>query len=85
MKFPKGFLIDNLDEDPIEEKIVDKGRWTITYRRIFMFENELYETFYRVGATESQDERPYEYETHEIECSKVIAVPITQIVYRAVE
>ncbi len=50
----------------IEDIIVDKSRWSIHHRLIFRLndqvEGEAYQVFYSVGATESQDERPWEYE-----------------------
>ena len=82
MKFSKDFLLEELDEDPILETIESTGRWTTNYRRVFEFEGKFYETYYRCGSTEMQDERPYEYASDEIECSEVFAVPVTVIEYQ---
>lgn len=89
MKFKKQFLIDSLNEDDdcteeILNDIIDTGRWNHLYRRVFKFENKFYETFYSRGATESQDERPYEYDDDEIECQEVEPVQVTTTIYRAV-
>ena len=80
MLFSKQFLIDSLDEnETILDEIVDHSRWTVEHRRIFKHEGKLYETFYSVGATEQQDESPYEYADARIECDEVVPVqkPIT--------
>ena len=82
MKFSKEFLLEELDEDPVLETIEGSGRWTTHYRRVFAFEGKFYETYYRCGSTEMQDERPYEYEEDEIECPEVVPVPVTVIEYQ---
>ena len=84
MKFNKGFLQDVVYGDEgeiIENKIVDASRWSIHYRMVFKHDNKFYETFYSTGATETQDERPYEYEADEIECHEVFSVEKTITVY----
>lgn len=50
-----------------------ESRWAQEWRRVFEFEGKLYETYYRVGSTECQNESPYEYEDDEIECPEVFA------------
>jgi hypothetical protein len=50
---------------------------------IFKFEDKLYKTSYSTGATEYQDEDPYEYEDDVIECPEVFPVEKTIIVYEA--
>lgn len=42
--------------------IVDSTRWSLVYEAVFEFESVCYKTSYRVGATEYQDEDPYEYD-----------------------
>lgn len=76
MKFTKNFLIDSLDdeENTILDEITDNSRWSIHHRRVFKHDGKMYETFYSVGATEYQDEGPYEYDNAEIECREVVAV-----------
>ena len=74
MLFKKEFLLELLDsyKNPniMETKIWNHSRWSITKRMIFKFEDKYYQTFFNVGATESQDESPYEYEDDEIECKE---------------
>lgn len=72
MKFSKQFLIDtNGDENDVINEISDTSRWCVLYDRIFKYEGNLYSADYRVGATEQQDERPYELEDDEIDCPEM--------------
>lgn len=84
MKFKKEMLQDlSYDDCPdaekIEETIIDKTRWSIIYKMIFKFEDKFYLSTYKVGATEQQDECPYEYDSDEIECQEVKAQEVTTI------
>ena len=47
----------------IEDKIVGKRRWSIEYEIVVQRKSDgkYFKDNYRRGATESQDERPYEY------------------------
>ena len=71
-KFSKKLLVDELDL-PYSAKIdnvVDNTRWSIIHEIIFEYEDKFYRTSYSTGATESQDEGPWEYEDF-IECDEV--------------
>ncbi len=72
MKFKKEFLMNELDLpwSAIENNIVDSSRWSISYEIVFKHEEKYYSAYYSVGATESQDESPWEYED-EVECTEV--------------
>ncbi len=89
MEFAKEILIDMALGFPetgykiIENKIVDTTRWSKVYRMIFRFEDKFYSSLYQCGATEYQDEEPYEYEDDMIECTEVFPVEKTIIVYEA--
>jgi len=73
MKFKKEYLQDIIGEkEVISSEIVETGRWHVLYYEVFKFEDKFYETSYRVGATEEQDEIPYEFEPDEIECNEVV-------------
>jgi hypothetical protein len=67
------------------DEIIEHGRWHVTHRRIFRHDGKFYKTFYRVGATEHQNEHPYEYESDEIECPEVVAVQRLVTVYEPVD
>jgi hypothetical protein len=84
MKFSREFLQDDGGET-IESRITGKGRWTVHYTRVFKHEDKFYRTDYSVGATENQDEAPYEYAPDEIECMEVFPRMKTVVVYEATE
>ena len=58
----------------IEDKIEDQGRWTTTHDLVFQLpgqdENEAWATWYEVGSTERQEQRPWEDDS-EVECKLV--------------
>ena len=75
MKFKKEYLQEMADHDYAPEgfvikqnKLVSTSRWSKHYGLVFEFEKKFYETSYSVGATEYQDERPYEYDSDMVEC-----------------
>lgn len=86
MKFSKDILRsivwDDLEGDVTEEQLalfevveneqVDTSRWSIIYNLVFKFDDKYYRTSYSVGATECQDESPFEYDPDEIECEEVV-------------
>ena len=49
---------------------------------VFKYHNKFYITSYQKGATEYQDERPYENEDDEIECIEVFPVETKIITYQ---
>jgi hypothetical protein len=81
MKFKKEFMQRLVYGDEreyksfiVEDKIVDTSRWSIIHSIIFYHDGKYYESSYSVGATENQDERPYEYDDDEIECPEMVRV-----------
>jgi hypothetical protein len=80
MKFTKEFLQDDGGET-VYDKMIGRRRWSIDWERVFKHEGRFYRTLYSVGSTESQDERPYEYEGDEIECVEVFPQEKTITVY----
>ncbi len=83
MKFTKEFLIEELDnyETTVSDVVTGKSRWSDCHRRVFKHEGKFYQTFYRVGSTEMQDERPYEYDKAEIDCDEVFPIEKVTVVY----
>ena len=72
-KFSKDYLKDELDlpySNTIVDRIIDTTRWSIVHEIIFEDNGKFYQTTYSEGATEMQDERPWEYED-EVECEEV--------------
>ncbi len=73
--FTKELLIDEL-ELPYNRGIVesdepiDTSRWSISHELVFKYEGKFYMTYYSVGATECQDESPWEFE-ESVDCFEV--------------
>jgi len=80
MKFNKDDLRFEKHET-VYDKIIGKGRWSVHYERVFKHDGKFYATTYQMGATEGQDERPYEYDDDEVECKEVFPVEKTITVY----
>lgn len=87
----KGMLYGDIDLDVYDVisndiDIVDTFRWSIIHEMIFttVKDGKFYRTTYSVGATECQDESPYEYAPDMIECEEVIPKEITTTIYVAV-
>ena len=72
-KFTKEQLEELMDKPhKVFEEITDHDRWTIHYRVIFLFEGKHYEWHYSIGATETQDQGPFDYFTEsDGECAEV--------------
>ena len=72
IKLHKDYLKNELDlpSSAVLDEITDTSRWSIHHRIIFKHEGKFYETYYSEGATEMQDESPWEYED-EVECDEV--------------
>lgn len=68
----KDFLKNELDipSKAIKDTIIDQTRWSIIHEIIFAYDNKFWRTSYSKGATEMQDERPWEYEEEE-DCTEV--------------
>lgn len=77
--------VDILDSgvDIVSNEAVNRSRWSIIHALIFKKDGKLYETYYSVGATESQDESPWEYDK-EVECTEVEEYEKTVKAYRPV-
>ena len=80
MKFTKEFLRE-MEGDTVSDIIVQHSRWSVFHERIFHHEGRFFKTHYSIGATESQDESPYEYSDAEIECQEVRPMEKTITVY----
>lgn len=83
MRFEKEFL-ENAIYCAVEDTITGHRRWSVDHRAVFEHEGKFCETTYSVGATESQDERPYQYDQDEIECAEVRKVAKTVEVWERV-
>ncbi|MEC4565450.1 hypothetical protein L8C07_05790 [Paenibacillus sp. CMAA1739] len=72
MKFKKNYLINELDlpYSALVDNITDTSRWSIHHEIVFEHEGKFYQTHYSEGATEMQDESPWEYE-EDVDCNEV--------------
>lgn len=73
-KYSRDYLVNELglpyEGNVIYDKIIDTTRWSIVHEIVFEDNGKFYQTTYMEGATEIQDERPWEYEDV-IECTEV--------------
>lgn len=70
-KFSKEYLQErDLPYSAILDKIIDTSRWSIIHEIVFEDNGKFYSTMYSEGATEMQDESPWEYDNI-IECTEV--------------
>jgi hypothetical protein len=87
--FDKELMYDILNEEQdgstiIEDKIIGTSRWSIKHEFIFKLKDKFYLTQYQVGATESRDELPWEYED-KIECIEVSPVEKIITTYKPIK
>lgn len=73
---PKDKMLDLLDDKDatVRDRIIGTRRWSLTHEFIFRHEGKLYRAIYSAGATENQDETPFECQD-EVECKEVREVP----------
>lgn len=81
--FPKELLKDILAEDTedfelLEETLVESTRWSLHYEAIFkeVATGKTYRTGYSTGATECQDESPYEYDADDVAVHEVEQIDV---------
>jgi hypothetical protein len=72
----------NKEFELISEHIYDTGRWSIKYITIVkrVSDGKFFKSLYQVGATEYQDEGPYEYDSKAV-FTEVFPVEKTVILY----
>lgn len=66
----------------ILDRYIESTRWSKVNELIFEFEGKLYSTTYSYGATEQQDEMPFQYADDTIECFEVEPVEKIIVDYR---
>lgn len=78
--FHKDYLIKELGlpYSAIKDTMVDTSRWSIYHEIVFEDDGKFYMTTYSEGATEIQDESPWEYEDN-ISCSEVELKEVTKL------
>lgn len=77
----------DLNLELVQEELVDTSRWSHIHERIYkdLDTGKFYATIYSTGATECQDQRPYEYDGAEIEFDEVVPVEVVKIEYYSVK
>ena len=73
-------ILWNENDKVISDVIIETGRWTVNHELIFKHEGKLWRTSYQVGATEQQDERPWEYDD-QVACIEVVATQVMTTTY----
>jgi len=82
MKFKAEELRDILDgDDVVSDVLSGHRRWSVDHRLVFRKDGKFYQTRYSVGATEMQEESPWQDET-EVECQEVIQVVEPAVVFK---
>lgn len=87
-KFKKDVLLEMLGGDSetlikVSDTITGKSRWSLNHELVFKeaATARFFRTHYSEGATEQQDERPFEYEPDDVEVTEVFPVEKTVIFY----
>lgn len=80
MQFERAFLRD-MNGETVYDRLTRHSRWSVHYERVFKYEGRFFLTTYSRGATESQDESPYEYDGEQIECVEVFPRETVVTVY----
>lgn len=90
--FSKQDLLEVIYDDSstlkkVESEIQDTTRWSIIEKMIFqeISTGLFYQIEYSYGATEYQDERPFEHDGDLIECVQVEPVEVKSIVYKPIK
>jgi hypothetical protein len=89
VKLAKQVALDILDGDKSQgevvlDEITGKGRWSIRYRVVFKIGDKFLLGSYSVGATENQDEGPWEHQDNP-EFEEVEAYERTITDYRSIQ
>jgi len=78
IKLDKKYMTNtlNLPEDALLNEITSTSRWSVHHRIIFAYQGKFFEAYYSEGATEMQDESPWEYDK-EVSCHEVQLKEVT--------
>lgn len=71
----------------VHSALIDTTRWSHVHERVYwdLDSDKYWRTTYQTGATECQDESPYEYDGDEIEFDEVVPVETKKTIYTVVE
>lgn len=79
------FEEEGLDDLLVHEEFIDSSRWSTHHMMIFKDEDKFYSAYFSRGATEQQEEAPFEYDEDEIKCSQVHEVEVLTKEWREVK
>ena len=65
----------------IYNNLIDTSRWSTHHEMVFKQGEVYYISHYSNGATERQDESPYEYDDDLVTCEEVVPKEVTRIEY----
>ena len=65
------YEIEGKSAKVVLNEITSVGRWSIYYKMVFSYDGKYFMHKYSRGATEMQDEEPFEYDGDEIDCIEV--------------
>ncbi len=89
--FDKDLMYDIMDDcaedfEVLQDEITDNSRWSIHHYMVFkeLSSGKCYGVNYSRGATEYQDESPFEHDGPDIECQEVEPVEVTTIQFKPV-
>lgn len=51
------------DVEQLEDTVMGNSRWSVRHKLTVRIKDKFYQTTYSVGATEQQDEQPWEYDS----------------------
>lgn len=63
--------LDLLYENQVLETVLDVSRWSVHKRAVVEKDGKFYEMYFSVGATEMQDEGPFDYAGDEVTLTEV--------------
>lgn len=90
MKFSKEFMLEdvlygcNEEVEVIYDNIIDISRWSQIHEIVFKYNGKFYMADYSCGATEYQDESPWEY-VEEVTVTEVEPVEVTVTQYKPIK
>ncbi|MCY8539476.1 MULTISPECIES: hypothetical protein [Bacillus] len=72
IKLDKDYMVNELGlpNSALFDEITGSSRWSIHHKIVFPYQGRFFETNFSEGATELQDECPWEYE-EQVECYEV--------------
>lgn len=84
-EFLRGVISGDSEAKVIEDTLIDHRRWVVRHRMVFKYQDKFYEVCYDVGATELQDEGPFEWEQDPITVKEVRPINVTTRAWITVE